>query len=264
MAKRLFKFIGIIMLYAFILEGCSSAAEPPEVDYAPIDNKAEQQSFQGEVIENGTTLLITPNEDSNEARSSDKISVGLDAATLVDETGESITANELQIGDILVIAYNGVIAESYPAQIDVTKIERVDHNNLLDGYLALIDNIYQEDEGLNSEIDTIALDTSEWINLTDVEKELILNQVKEAYNYEVIEGTYDELAEQGVIDKENLYFPTGVLIKISEMQYDKNKEKITCGISKWRGGLGAIGADEVTAILKEERWSITKEGSWIS
>lgn len=262
--RRLFKLIGMIMLYTFILEGCSTATEPPEVDYAPIDNEAEQKSFQGEVIDNGTTLVITPGADSNEAGSSDKISVGYDGAILLDEDGKSIKADQLQIGDILVITYNGVIAESYPAQITASKIERVDHNHLLDGYLALIDNIYQEDDGLNSEIDTIALDTSEWINLTDVEKELILSNVKKAYGYEVIEGTYDELAEQGIIDKDNLYFPTGILIKLSKMKYDKNKVKITCGISKWRGGLGAIGADEVTATLKDGRWSITKEGNWIS
>lgn len=262
--RRLFTLIGMIMLYTFILEGCSSTKEPPEVDYAPIDKEAEQQSFRGEVIENGTALLITPDEDSNEARSSDRISVGVDGAFLLDEEGKGITAGQLQTGDILMITYNGVIAESYPAQITASKLERVDHNHLLDGYLALIDNIYQEDEGLNSDINTIALDTSEWINLTKVEKELIFNKVKETYGYEVLEGTYDELAEQGIIDKDKLYFPTGILIKISEMKYDNGKEEITCGISKWRSGLGAIGANEVTATLKDGSWVITKDGNWIS
>ena len=162
------------------------------------------------------------------------------------------------------MTYNGVIMESYPAQITATKVEKVDHNNLLDGYLALIDNIYQEDSGLNNDIQKIALDTSEWINLTSIEKEMILAKVKSAYGLEILEGTYEELADQNIIDKENLFFPDGILIKISEITYDENKEVIKCAISKWRSGTGAIGADDVTAVLKEESWEITKEGNWIS
>ncbi|MDF2484985.1 MAG: hypothetical protein K0R46_1153 [Herbinix sp.] len=268
--RNLMKLISITMLFVLLLSGCGTTLNEPGTKDAPKEgglpsNTIEElYTFRAEVIEGGTTLLITPSEESNEARSSDKMSVSLNGATIVNEVGESITAEDLQAGDILMITYNGMIAESYPAQIGATKIEKVDHNNLLDGYFALIDDIYQEDDGLNSDIDTIALDTSEWINLTDIEKEMLFAKVKEAYGFEVLEGTYDELAEQGLIDKENLSFPKGVLIKISEMTYDENKEVINCSISKWRSGLGAIGADDVSAELKDGTWKITKEGNWIS
>lgn len=258
------------MLLAFILGGCGTKEELPDnmepvtSDQTPDGEGEELYSFRAEIIDIGDSLLITPGEDSNEARSSDKISVHFSDAVLVDESGATIQPEELLVGDILVISYNGVIAESYPAQITASKIEKVDHNNLIEGYLSLIDDIYQEDNGLNSDIKTIALDTTGWINLTDIEKEIIFTKLKETYGLDIIEGTFEELSEQGIIDKENLYFPDGILIEISELTYDENKEVITCAISKWRSGLGAIGASEVTAVLKDNKWEITKEGNWIS
>ncbi len=268
--KKIIKLLSILMIAIIVLGGCGTKEEVPDqgepstADQTPSGEGEETYSFQAEIIEVGTTLLITPGEDSNEARSSDKIAVSFGDATLVDEKGLTIASEELLVGDILVITYNGVILESYPAQITASRIEKIDHNNLIDGYLALIDDIYREDDGLNSDIKTIAFDTSAWINLTDIEKEMIFAKVKEAYGLEVIEGTFEELTEQGIIDKENLFFPEGVLIEISELAYDENKEEITCAISKWRSGLGAIGASEVTAVLVDGNWEITKDGNWIS
>ncbi|MDF2905564.1 MAG: hypothetical protein K0R34_885 [Herbinix sp.] len=268
--KRIIKLITVLILIALVLSGCGTKEEipnpndPATSDQTPQGNGEEVYSFRAQIIEGGVTLLITPSEESNEARSSDKISVSYGEATLVDGSGATITSEDLQTGDILVISYNGIILESYPAQITASKIEKVDHNNLIDGYLSLIDDIYQEDDGLNSEITTIALDTSGWINLTVIEKEMIFAKVKEVYGLEVVEGTYEELAEQKIIDKDKLFFPDGVLIKISEITYDENKEVITCAISKWRSGDGAIGADDVTATLKDGVWEISKEGNWIS
>ncbi len=268
--RRIIRFIFILMLTVIVLGGCGakeevpSTKDTPQSDQTPLDVGEEQYSFRAEIIESGELLLITPSEDSNEARSSDKISVNVAGAVLMDETGATIKTEHLIAGDILVITYNGVIAESYPAQITATKVEKVDHNNLIDGYLALIDDIYQEDKGLNNDIKKIALDTSEWINLTNLEREMILAKVAAAYGLEIIEGTYEELVQQKIIDTKILSFPDGILIKVSKITYDENKEEIKCAISKWRGGDGAIGADDVTAVLKNGIWEIAKEGKWIS
>ena len=56
----------------------------------------------------------------------------------------------------------------------------------------------------------------------------------------------------------------GILIKIMKLNYNHDKEKITCGFSKWRGGDGAVGSDKVTAHLEGTSWKITKEEMWIS
>ncbi|MGF7143550.1 hypothetical protein HNQ56_001977 [Anaerotaenia torta] len=273
--RRRIRYLSIILMLVLLLGGCAAGdrkgKESPGIegdtgaaDINPQGGEEEQYSFRAEVIEAGDSLLIAPSEDSGERKSSDKITVNTAGAELVNEKGEAITLDQLKPWDILVITYNGVILESYPAQITASKVERVGHNPLPEGYLALIDDIYQEDTGLNGDIDTIALDTAEWTGVTDKDKEMIFARVKEAYGFEVIEGTFDELAEQGIINKEKLYFPKGILIQLTGVKYDDKKETITCGISKWRSGKGAIGANEVTARLKNGIWEITREGEWIS
>ncbi len=268
--KAIIKLLTMVMLAVFLLGGCkikekgSDTRDPSLTDQSPVGNAEEIYTFQAELLEGGNSLLVAPNADSNEVRSSDKISVHLRDTVIVDESGASISSEELRVGDILLISYDGMIAESYPAQLTADRIERVGHNNLIEGYLSLIDDIFQEDAGLNSDIKMIALDTSAWINLTDIEKELILAKVSEAYGLEVVEGTFEELADQGLINEEKLIFTDGILIEISEMSYNDKKEVITCSVSKWRGGDGAIGASEVTAAFVKGQWEITKEGNWIS
>ena len=220
--------------------------------------------FTAEVLEVNNSLLVAPDKDSNEYKSSDKISVGLKDAEITGIEGEAITMQELKVGDLLQITYNGMIAESYPAQIGASKIKVIGHNILIDGYLALIDDIYREDSGLNGEIEIIALDTTGWIEITDYEKEMILQEMEDIYSLEIMEGTYEELRDQGLINEEDLYFPNGILITITEMNYNERKEKINYSIKKWRGGLGAIGSDDAKAEYKDGQWVITKENMWIS
>ncbi len=227
-------------------------------------DKTTMVDFEAEVIEAGTFLLVTPDKESNEARSSDRISVSFTEPALKDQGGAAITLKDLKPGDILKITYNGMIAESYPAQIQASEITVIGHNNLIDGYLAIIDDVWQEDSGLNSDIEMITVDTTGWIELSDIEKEIILAKMKEAYGFEITVGTFDELADQGIIDKKNLYFENGVHIVISDMKYDGKAEKITYSISKWRSGDGAVGSDGTTAELKDGSWVITKGTRWIS
>lgn len=270
--RKIIQIISIIMLFLFTLTSCGTVDgnTPLSTKAGSIsdDNNSGSDAvsnvFRAEVIEAGDHLLVTPDKDSNEFKSSDRIAVGLNQASITDEDGNTITVEELKPGDYLEITYDGIIAESYPAQINAAEIQKTGHNQLLDGYLAIIDDIWQEDAGLNGDIEMIALDTTGWISVSNIEKEIIFAKLKEAYGYEIIEGTFDELSEQGLIDKDNLYFPKGVQITISDMTYDADKVKITCAIKKWRSGDGAIGSDDVTAKCKDGKWEITKDGMWIS
>jgi hypothetical protein len=271
--RKIMKLVSVTMLFVFLFVGCSikndtidNGNTTKNSDATNNENASEGDSntiFKAEVIETGNSLLIAPDQESNEYKSSDKISVSLNDAKFMNQDGEEITKEDLKVGDIIEVTYNGVILESYPAQITAANIKVVDHNLVIDGYLAIIDDLYQEDEALNSEIKKIAFDTTEWIELTDIEKEMLFAKVNEMYGYEVIEGTYDELAEEGTIDKENLLFPDGILITLSNMKYDAGKSKLTCATKKWRSGLGAIGAN-VTAQYEGTKWNITKEDMWIS
>lgn len=226
----------------------------------PIDNS----TFKAEIIEAGNTLIIAPDKESNEYKSSDKMSVNLTDCKITGINGEKIKDVELKAGDMIEITYNGMILESYPAQITASAINVTDRNLLIEGYLAIIDDIYQEDSGLNGDLEMIALDTTGWVNVTDIEKEIIFSKLQDIYGVDVVDGTYDKLAEEGLIDKDTLFFTKGILITISAMKYDKDKNVITYSIKKWRSGDGAVGTDDAKAKYDGTKWMITKENMWIS
>lgn len=219
-------------------------------------------TFHATVIGTESGLLITPEKETMEARSSDKISVGL-VDTKIYENGNEIDNGQIMVGDRLRITYNGMIAESYPAQISAYEIDVVERNVLIEGYLSVIDDLYQEDSALNSDIAMIALDTTDWIDLTDEEKKIIFTIVHDKYGFEVIEGTFDELSEEGLIDKEGLYFPNGILIELTNLESNEKKQTFTGSMKKWRSGIGAIGSD-FTAEFDDGEWKISKENMWVS
>ena len=272
--NKIIKFIMLCLVLILFASGCGTInsketgnSGDPNNQNSNEDNQDVEDSkvtFQAEVINAGDSLLVTPDKESNEFKSSDKISVGITELILKGLDGEDITLQDLKPGDILEITYNGMIAESYPAQIQSSDIKVVGHNNLIDGYLAIIDDIWNEDSGLNSDIDMITVDTTGWTSLTDIEKEIILANMKDTYGFDITVGTFDELADQGIIDKDKLYFENGVHIVISDMTYDEKAEKITYSISKWRSGLGAVGSDGSKAENKDGNWIITKGSMWIS
>lgn len=53
-----------------------------------------------------------------------------------------------------------------------------------------------------------------------------------------VTGTWEELCDQGYIDKENLYWDNGVFLSIELTE--EGARKFTFTAEKWRGGLGAI------------------------
>lgn len=78
------------------------------------NENTEKVTFNATVIENnGTSLLVNPDEGSSELNSSDKIvvRVPVNNATLKD-------LSEFTEGSKVKITYNGMIMESYPAQIN--------------------------------------------------------------------------------------------------------------------------------------------------
>lgn len=86
-----------------------------------MDNIADQPNFAGIVEEvKSNSILVRVNEDEEEMRSSDLISVSLDV-----EIEDS--RRDFNIGDEVRVYYDGMIAESYPAQANnVYAIELVD------------------------------------------------------------------------------------------------------------------------------------------
>ena len=253
-----------MLIFMTLLAGCSRLIEEGNINDSPGDEDTGSYVFVAQVIDSSNRLLVAPDKDSNEIKSADKIAVGLTDGLILGLNGESLSKEELKAGDLVKITYDGIIRESYPAQITASLIEITGRNILIDGYIALIDDIYNEDTGLNGDITMIALDTSEWTDLTDIDKEIIFQSLKALYELDIIEGTFEELSDQGLIDRDKLYFPDGILISIKNINYNEKKKTINCSIEKWRSGLGAIGSDDVKAEYKDGQWLITKSAMWIS
>ena len=83
-------------------------------------NAEEQYQFVGKIVEaNANTIIVEPEEGSNERKSSDKISMKITSPT-------NGTNDFYVVGNKVKITYNGIIMESYPAQISATNIELVE------------------------------------------------------------------------------------------------------------------------------------------
>lgn len=260
--KNYFKLALLLITVIVLASGCEG-----KINQTAIPNSkdtTDSEKFNAEVMVAGDFILAAPNQTSKEYKGSDKVSVNLTDCLVTDLRGEEISGKELKAGDIIEITYDGVMMESYPAQIRASAVRVTDHNILIDAYLAIIDDIWQEDTGLNYGIDSIAMDTTGWIELNAHQKETILTKLKAEYEMEIIEGTFDELEEKGLIDKDQLLFSNGVLIVINDMKYDKEKKQLTYSVQKWRGGDGAVGSNDCTATWSDKEWKIKKGSTWIS
>ena len=122
------KIIGIIIIIVLVL-GLGAGVvykiiEKDVTDRETFDYKTDtngsndtvshdEHSFYGKIIEvSPSYLIVEPNENEEEKKSSDKFSVEL--------KNDNTT---YKVGDNVKITYFGDINESYPAQIGTTKIE---------------------------------------------------------------------------------------------------------------------------------------------
>lgn len=115
MNKKLMYFIVVIVLAVIIIAAVNQIITNNDI--------IEKVTFNAFVIENnGTSLLVNPVEGSSELNSSDKIvvRVPIDNATLKD-------LSEFTEGSKVKITYDGMIMESYPAQINAYNVEKVEN-----------------------------------------------------------------------------------------------------------------------------------------
>ena len=106
-------FIGMMSIF-ILLAGCGKDEEKVETGVTA------EVYFEAVVLEvNENSLLVEPKEESNEKKSSDKIVVG--RKSIEDEEFLKIM-EQIGVGDTVSIGYDGMIAESYPAQITALEI----------------------------------------------------------------------------------------------------------------------------------------------
>jgi hypothetical protein len=186
------------------------------------------------------------------------------ALDVYDADGKVAATDSLKPGQTVEVGFSGGVMESYPMQLGEPAYVRItsQEDDMVGFYKTVLDDLWKVDEGLNSDISVLAFDLKNVTNLTDGEKSALVYVVSGEHGLEGITGTFDELSEQGYIDKDNLYFETGILFEFSLS--DVTPDSFTFDVSKWRSGLGAYFYIDCKAVKNDGTWSYTVGSEAIS
>ena len=155
-------------------------------------------------------------------------------------------AANLSAGTLVEVTYDGSVMETWPAQFGgVTAVEtaRDGFDDRCALYLQVLEDLWNADSGLNGDLTYIGVDLSE-TSLSDSERAAVAWAFAGKHGGELVTGTWEELADQGYIDRENLYWEDGVLFSITEKAepvyfMPEGMAAVTFDAEKWRSGLGA-------------------------
>ena len=145
----------------------------------------EQYEFIGTIIDiYNNSILVEPEEGANERKSSDKISMAINRQT-------NGINDFYVVGNKVRITYNGVIMESYPAQISATKVE-------------LVGGVALSKDNIKGEIKNVSMD--EIVKIMNENQNYIILDVRtfEEYNYGHIPNAIcipNETINEDVINK---------------------------------------------------------------
>lgn len=181
--------------------------------------------------------------------------------TPVTVDGAAAKSGDLSDGMEVTVTYTGGIQESYPAVFaGVTGLAAQSPIggscfDLCGFYLSVLEDLWDTDPGLNADIRYVGVDLSRAPgDLTEAEKTAVAWRFGELHGCTPLTGTFDELADQGYIDKNRLYWKDGVLFSISAAGTDDEKYSLPTlrfDAQKWRSGDGADFFNDCTAVWPE-------------
>lgn len=161
-------------------------------------------------------------------------------------------------GTILVVAYDGMVLETYPAQFsNIVGLDlRSDgFDDLCRLYLEVLEDLWEVDPGLNGDLTYVGMDLSK-TRLTPSERAAVAWLFAIRHGAEAVEGTFDQLVEQGYITSEPLegsdarfyQWEDGLLFTIEEQPEDADpSDSLRFDAEKWRTSLGAYLFADCTA-----------------
>ena len=203
----------------------------------------------------------------------------LDISSVEDLTIEGYTQEQMALldwapvaGALVEVTWDGTVMESYPARFgEVTAVRILEDgfNDLCRLYRDVLNDLWEVDPGLNDGITELGVDLSE-TSLPESERSAVAYAFGMDHGLMPIEGTYQELVDQGYIDGENLLWEDGCLFSIRETQdQDPVAFSLPCvgpgdeipdynGVrfdaEKWRSGTGAYFFSDCTAASVDGRW----------
>ena len=246
------KKIGILFL-AFLLIGCTNPAgetteapgtEPTEVTEESVVSEVKVIE-KSDIFEEGGALvaLLDPKH-----------------STLATLSAVQLGGVEAKPGDVLTVTHAGIFLESYPEQFgSVQKVEKAREEPDQVGLVWGVYEIFAKaDPVLVDGIIELGLDLKNAHNLLEIEKRALLWKF-ESVDRTVIEGTFEELKEQGYITGELSWKEgKGAFFQFSTTTVNEEKTELVFDTRLWKTGMASLGSDGVTAKWENGTW--TQEG----
>lgn len=177
------------------------------------------------------------------------------------------------VGAVASVRYNGGIQESWPmgfsgvTGVDISSTEGF--NDLCGLYLQVLEDLWSVDAGLNNDITTVGVDLSR-TRLSPGERSAVTYAFGVAHGVTAVEGTWEDLVEQGYITGEPLeggkgqfyQWEDGCLFAIEESdepaavnmpaispgEAAPGYDAVSFDASKWRSSLGAYMFTDCSAV----------------
>lgn len=200
---------GVLLLCVLLMAACGNPTGSSSVDHAAGGLPANSVALPAEVTllcrivdgaADGDLLLAEQGENRHGVYllPVEGLGVTLD--------GKAATAADLQDGMLVEVFYDGMVLESFPGRLPNAvglAAATPDGGGLTDLcglYLQVLEDLWGRDSGLNSDISMIGLDLSDAPgDLSPAEKSAIAYRFGQSHGLPTVEGTWDELVEQGYI-----------------------------------------------------------------
>ena len=238
----------IPMLLCLLSVGCTQAGAPSGGD------QAAAADYVGKIVEIGDgTLLLASLEEGEEAL----CTAGFTDISLTDAQGKALAAQDLRCGMVVSVGYDGTIQETFPAQLSqpVSLAVQKQDDDLVGFYLAMLQDLYDVDPGLNDGATRLAFDLEGAENLTTSEKSALIWLAAQAFQLDTFAATYDDLVQKGIVTADRPHFTDGMLITLSAGPVHNGS--FTFQAQKWRSGTGAYYFIDCTARQKDGVWQYT-------
>ena len=246
-----------------------TAAVSPSAELPSLAQDEEPSYLTATIVDGAETgeLLLAGEEDY------DVYTIGVqDLPVWLDGVETDYTA--LRDGMTVELAFNGLIAESFPAQCAL--------------WLQVLEDLWAADDGLNGGITQVGVDLSQVPGLTDGERSAIAWAFASAHNVSSVTGTLEELWEEGYFtpttepaegyeDSLALYWwEDGVHFSIDVDEDavwnlpslgpgEEPPELVAFDAQKWRSGLGAYFFGDCVGRRGEDgTWTYTVGAEMIS
>lgn len=170
-----------------------------------------------------------------------------DGAAYRTGTREALPGGALRPGMIVRVP-GAPVREAWPARFETDTVEILEERaGRTDLFRRVILDMWEEDPGLNGGAERLGFDFSGACLTAGEQKGLAYLAARDlGFGMDYLSGTWEELCEQGYIDREDLVWEDGVFFSISVTGVP-GRSGFTFDAQKWRSGLGAIFYENCTA-----------------